>query len=213
MLPVISGRINTSKTPENKPWQNPEYGSVVFDADKKVRFSLWKERIIFRFRGHNWWHCQEEFQAPDWSFRVTGTGRISLPEVQWKFHMVVLHRGSYFRRYPEVKYPVHRKLDAFSRMVICIWQREHIIYQEDIRVLLFYDWKKMFLFFRICLFMAEIPDRITARGAKLMGGSSDKFGLFLPAFSGSDHSSGKEPGTDTQSQNCQKSCAGECKSL
>mgnify|MGYP007108838650 CR=1 FL=1 len=42
-----------------------------------------------------------------------------------------------------------------------------------------------------------------------MGGSSDKFGLFLPAFfQGSDHSSGKEPGTDTQSQNCQKSCAG-----
>ena len=39
-----------------------------------------------------------------------------------------------------------------------------------------------------------------------MGGSSDKFGLFLPAFlKGGDHSSGKEPGTDTHSQNYQKS--------
>ena len=63
--------------------------------------------------------------------------------------------------------------------------------------------------------LPAVTTNLNFTGKYLVLTTGDKqFGLFLPAFiQGSGHSSSKEPETDTQSQNCQKSCAGECKSL
>ena len=96
MLPVISGRICPVKTPENKSLGRiRNTGSVVFDADKKVRFGLWKGKNNFPVFGDiTDGIVKKDSKHLTDPFRVTGTGRDFLfRKFNEKFHMVVLHQG------------------------------------------------------------------------------------------------------------------------
>ena len=86
------------------------------------------------------------------------------------------------------------------------FDREHIIYQEGHSCPFFsMTERKCPCSFGSAFLGRRFRTGLLPERSEAHGGNSDKFGLFLPAFfPGSDHSSGKEPGTDTQSQNCQR---------